>query len=79
MFDEDFLEGFLLVRVKESYDLVLCVAPAVLDCTDAAVLGSKLDAVCLVLTPGRTQLDAISAACTILETVQARVIGAMLR
>jgi hypothetical protein len=50
----------------------------VLACSDAAVLGSKVDATCLVLTSGVTRMDAILEAKDVLEAVQANVIGAML-
>jgi len=68
----------LLARYKESYDLILCAAPPVLGLTDAAVLGSKVDATCLVLTSGVSHVDTILEAKDVLEAVQANVIGAIL-
>jgi len=68
----------LLASYKKSYDLILCTAPPVLGCTDAAVLGSKVDATCLVLTSGVSRLETILEAKNVLEDVQASVIGAIL-
>jgi capsular exopolysaccharide synthesis family protein len=68
----------LLIRYKESYDLILCAAPPVLGFTDAAVLGSKVDATCLVLTCGVSLLDTVLEAKSVLEAVQANMTGAIL-
>ena len=68
----------LLARYKESYDLILCTAPPVLGLTDAAVLSSKVDATCLVLTSGVSRVDAALEAKNVLEAVHANVIGAIL-
>ena len=68
----------LLASYKKDYDLILCAAPPVLGCTDAAVLGSKVDATCLVMTSGVSRMDANFEAKNVLEAVQASVIGAIL-
>jgi capsular exopolysaccharide synthesis family protein len=68
----------LLASYKKDYDLILCAAPPVLGCTDAAVLGSKVDATCLVLTSGVSRIETIIEAKNVLEAVQAHVIGAIL-
>jgi len=68
----------LLASYQKSYDLILCAAPPVLGCTDAAVLGSKVDATCLVLTSGVSRMETILEAKNVLEAVQANVIGAIL-
>ena len=68
----------LLTQSKESYDLILCASPPVLGVTDAAVLGSKVDATCLVLTCGASPLDSVLEAKSVLEAVQANIIGAIL-
>jgi capsular exopolysaccharide synthesis family protein len=70
---------FLLTQFKEAYDLILFASPPVLGLPDAAVLGNKMDAVCLVLTCGKSRLDDVTEAKTELEAVQAKVIGAILR
>jgi Mrp family chromosome partitioning ATPase len=68
----------LLASYQKSYDLILCTAPPVLGCTDAAVLGSKVDATCLVLTSGVSRIETTLEAKNVLAAVQANVIGAML-
>ena len=68
----------LLASYQKSYDLILCTAPPVLGCTDAAVLGSKVDVTCLVLTSGVSRIDTILEAKSVLEDVQANVIGVIL-
>jgi capsular exopolysaccharide synthesis family protein len=68
----------LFASYKKDYDLILCAAPPVLGCTDAAVLGSKVDATCLVLTSGVSRMATILEAKNVLEAVQANVIGAIL-
>jgi capsular exopolysaccharide synthesis family protein len=68
----------LRANYEQSYDLILYAAPPVLGCTDAAVLGSKVDATCLVLTSGVSRLETILEAKNVLEAVQANVIGAIL-
>jgi hypothetical protein len=42
------------------------------------VLGSKVDVTCLVLTSGVSRMDTILEAKSVLEDVQANVIGAIL-
>jgi capsular exopolysaccharide synthesis family protein len=68
----------LLSSYKQDYDLILCAAPPVLGCMDAVVLGSKVDATCLVLTSGISRIDTILEAKNVLEAVQANVIGTIL-
>jgi tyrosine-protein kinase Etk/Wzc len=68
----------LLSRFKEDYDLLLMAAPPVLACSDAAVLGSRVDATCLVLTYGVSRIESIVEARSALEAVQGKVVGAIL-
>jgi len=68
----------LLAHYKAAYDLILCTAPALPEYTDAAVLGNKADATCLVLTWRLSRLDTILEAKQALEAAQARVTGAIL-
>lgn len=68
----------LLMQYKAHYDLILCTAAPVLELTDAVVLGSKVDATCLVLTAGTSSIDTVLEAKSTLEAVHANVIGAIL-
>lgn len=68
----------VLARCADAYDLVLFAVPPVRGLSDAAMLGSRVEATCLVLTKGLTRLDATTEAKATLEAVHARVIGAIL-
>ena len=68
----------LLGHFRSAYDLVLFVAPPVHSSTDAAVLSSKVDATCLVLTFGVSHIEAVIEAKAALEAVQGKVIGTVL-
>lgn len=68
----------LLERLKAEYDLVLIDSPPVLAVTDAAVLAPRTDGVVLVIRAGQTDRRAVQRARTALETVHARVLGAVL-
>lgn len=59
-------------------DYVLCDAPPVLAVTDAALWASKVDGVILLLNAGSTKREHAQRACSILEKVHARMLGAVL-
>jgi non-specific protein-tyrosine kinase len=63
---------------KERADVILFGAPPVVAVTDAAVLGTKVDGVLLVVTAGRTRRDHAERAKELLERVNVRIIGAVL-
>jgi tyrosine-protein kinase Etk/Wzc len=67
----------LLARFLTMYDFILCAAPPICRYTDAAVLSATLDATCLVLTYGVSRVDALLEAKAALESVQGKVIGAV--
>lgn len=69
----------LLTQYREHYDLILCTTAPVCAGTDAAVLGSKLDATCLLLTAGVSHFETVLEAKHALEAVQANIVGAILR
>ena len=68
----------LLAQYKARYDLIVCLAPPILDSVDAALLGSKVDATCLVLTLGTSQMDKAIEAKALLQDVQADILGVIL-
>jgi capsular exopolysaccharide synthesis family protein len=68
----------LLTHCKTAYGLILFAVSPVLGLSDAAILSSKVDATCLVLTSGVAHLDATEEARAALEAVQANIIGAIL-
>lgn len=68
----------LLACLRKAYDWIFFAAPPVLSCTDAIVLSTKMDATCLMLTYGISRLDGSVNAKAALETVQGKVVGAIL-
>lgn len=59
-------------------DIVLFDTPPIVAVTDAAVLGTKVDGVLLVIQAGKTKRDQAARAKTLLDQVQARLIGTAL-
>jgi len=59
-------------------DMVLFDAPPIIAVTDAAVLASKVDAVLLVVSAGKTKRDHAKKAKALLDKVNARLIGTVL-
>ncbi len=64
--------------LKDRADIVLFDAPPVVAVTDAAVLGTKVDGVLLVVSAGRTRRDHAERAKELLERVDVRILGAVL-
>jgi len=59
-------------------DMVLFDAPPVIAVTDAIVLATRVDGVLLVVSAGSTRRDYVRQAKSLLEKVNARVVGAVL-
>jgi capsular exopolysaccharide synthesis family protein len=78
----DILGSYKMERViaalKAQADIVLFDAPPVVAVTDAAVLGTKVDGLLLVVCAGRTRREHAQRARELLERVHVRVIGAVL-
>jgi capsular exopolysaccharide synthesis family protein len=68
-----------IAAFKSRADIVLFDAPPVVSVTDAAVLGTKVDGVLLVVCAGRTRREHIQRAKDVLERVHVRIVGAMLK
>jgi non-specific protein-tyrosine kinase len=64
--------------LKARANYVFFDSPPVLAATDAALLGSKLDGVLLVVRAGQTRRDHALRARQALERVHVRVVGAVL-
>ena len=64
--------------LREHADIVLFDAPPVIAATDAAVLGTQVDGVLLVVQSGHTRRDHALRAKELLERVHVRVIGVVL-
>jgi non-specific protein-tyrosine kinase len=67
-----------IAAFRERADVILFAAPPVVAVTDAAVLGTKVDGVLLVVSAGRTRREHAQRAKELLERVHVRVIGAVL-
>jgi len=68
----------VISTLRQRADIVLFDAPPVVAVTDAAVLGTKVDGVLLVVRAGRTRRDHAQRARELLERVHVRVVGAVL-
>lgn len=68
----------IIAALKTRADIILFDAPPVIAVTDAAVLGTKVDGVLLVVRAGKTRREHALRAKEILERVKARLVGAVL-
>ena len=65
----------VLAQAKEEYEVVLLDSPPVIAVTDAALLSSLVDGTLLVVEMGRSRTKAVERAVSLLENVQARLLG----
>jgi capsular exopolysaccharide synthesis family protein len=70
--------GELIAALQQQADIVLFDAPPIVAVTDAAVLASKVDAVLLVISAGKTKREHARKAKALLNQVNARLIGTVL-
>ncbi len=68
----------IIASLTSRADMVLFDAPPVIAVTDAAVLGTKVDGVLLVVKAGQTSREHAQRAKELLEKVNVRLIGAVL-
>ncbi len=68
----------VIAALQQQADVLLFDAPPVIAVTDAAVLASKVDAVLLVISAGRTRREHARRAKALLDKVNARLIGTVL-
>jgi polysaccharide chain length determinant protein (PEP-CTERM system associated) len=68
----------LIERLKETYDVILFDSPPVVAVTDAAVLSTQIDGTILIVSSGETTRNAENRAKTLLNNVQAQILGAVL-
>jgi capsular exopolysaccharide synthesis family protein len=67
-----------LAKISEAFDLVLLDTPPLLAASDAAILATLVDGVVLVVRAGVTEAEAGQQAMAQLQSVGARVVGAVL-
>ena len=70
--------GDVIAALQHHAEMVLFDAPPVIAVTDAAVLSSKVDAVLLVVSAGKTKREHAKKAKALLDKVNAHLIGAVL-
>jgi capsular exopolysaccharide synthesis family protein len=68
----------LLVKLKESYDVIILDSSALLKLPDTKLLAGLCDGVLLVIKSGKTKLQNATEAKKVLEFAKARLIGAIL-
>lgn len=68
----------VIQALQEHAEMVLFDAPPIIAVTDAAVLASKVDAVLLVISAGKTKREHARQAKALLEKVNAHLIGTVL-
>jgi non-specific protein-tyrosine kinase len=71
------LDG-IIEQLTSEYDFILFDAPPVVGVTDAAVLGTKVDGVLLVVSAGHTRRDQAERAKDQLEKARVRIVGVTL-
>ncbi len=68
----------LIADLKTKFDVVLFDTPPVIAVTDAAVLGSKVDGIILVVKSGQTDKEACFRAHSLLKNVKTHILGSLL-
>lgn len=68
----------VIAALKNRADIVLFDAPPVVAVTDAAVLGTRVDGVLLVINAGHTRREHAKRAKALLEKLNIRIVGAVL-
>ena len=68
----------VIAALQQQADMVLFDAPPIIAVTDAAVLASKVDAVLLVVSAGKTKREHAKKAKALLDKVNAHLIGTIL-
>ena len=73
-----FIDMEILGSLRATAEYVLLDTPPVVPVTDAAVLAPRVDGVLLVLKAGKTKREMAQRAKTLLEKVNARLLGVVL-
>jgi tyrosine-protein kinase Etk/Wzc len=69
--------GQFIQQVSERFDIILFDSPPVIAVTDAAVLGTKLDGIVMVVKSGVTNRDALMRSRILLDNVNAHIFGVL--
>ena len=68
----------LIQKLQNQFDLVIFDSPPVIAVTDAAILSTKVDGTILVVNSGQTNRDALARGKTLLDGVNAHLLGVLL-
>lgn len=68
----------LLEEAKQEFDVIILDSPPVLAVTDAQVLSNLTDGVVLVVSAGKTEVDAAKKAKELLQSAKAKILGVVL-
>jgi non-specific protein-tyrosine kinase len=68
----------VIARLLETADIILFDAPPIIAVTDAAILGTKVDGVLLVVQAGKTRRDHAERAKEMLEKANVHIVGVTL-
>ncbi|WP_299094521.1 CpsD/CapB family tyrosine-protein kinase [uncultured Metabacillus sp.] len=68
----------MLAEVKQEFDVIILDSPPVLAVTDAQVLSNLTDGVVLVVSSGKTEVDAAKKAKELLHSAKAKILGVVL-
>ncbi|MGM7721715.1 CpsD/CapB family tyrosine-protein kinase [Metabacillus sp. Hm71] len=68
----------MLAEVKQEFDVIILDSPPVLAVTDAQVLSNLTDGVVLVVSSGKTEVDAAKKAKELLQSAKAKILGVVL-
>ncbi|MCC5875534.1 MAG: polysaccharide biosynthesis tyrosine autokinase [Candidatus Sumerlaeia bacterium] len=65
----------LLDDMRTQYDMVIIDSPPVAGIADALILSRSVDGICLIVDRGKTPIDAFSKVISVLDQVQAPILG----
>lgn len=68
----------LIGRLEQDFDHIIFDSPPVIAVTDAAILSDKVDGTILVIYAGQTNREALNRAKTLLDNVDAKMLGVLL-
>jgi len=68
----------LIQKTQSQFDLIIFDSPPIIPVTDAAVLGTKMDGIVMVVKAGETDRDALVRSRIILENVNANILGVLI-
>ncbi len=69
---------FLLMKLRDEFDVIIIDTPPVLLTTDAAILSTQVDMTIFVVSAGRTDIGALTHAVNEIESIGSRVAGTIL-